>query len=133
MSRKLLALGAIAVMVTLIGIDPYSHGYVGGDIGIVQYEWQRWVAGTEIGLLVVGAILVFRPSLMRRALLIEASVFCTINALFVLRDGMTRFVTGYESAKTPLLGLLAGSLLRVLLLSRSNSSARSSMPVGESN
>jgi hypothetical protein len=98
--------------------DPYSHGYVGGDVLIVVHHWQRLAVACEVGLLAVG--LVAGVTGRRRALVVavasEAILFAGLNAVWVVRDGATRFLVGYESSFETAYIVVAGLVIRVLIL-----------------
>lgn len=113
---RLLRIACITVVILLMGLDPYTYGRIGGDIVAVLYPWQRWVAAIQVGLLIIGAISSAIGIRELRVLGVELSIFLVFNAFLVSRDGITRFVTGYESAVTTGLIVLAGLLVRILVL-----------------
>ena len=115
--RRLLASCAIAVAVALMFLDPYSFGRQGGDVWAVRFEWQRFAAAAQV-LVLVGAALAMwlRPPWARRLILLELCLRGALNAIYVLRDGSTRVLFGYESHLRTLWVLAAGVAIRILVL-----------------
>lgn len=109
---------ACGVILLLLALDPYSYGRVGGDVTIAIYPWQSLVSSllSLLLLLVAGATLMRRYRLAFTVLLCESLLFVGTNLLYVGRDGMSRFVVGYESSPQTLAVVSTGLLLRALLI-----------------
>ncbi len=111
-------IGGIALILVLLNLDPYSHGYRGGDVLIVVHPWQRIAIACEVALLLVGlgaGVLRLRRTLIV-AIAAEATLFVGLSAVWVTRDGATRFLVGYESSFETAYVVAAGLLLRILII-----------------
>jgi len=108
---------ACAAMILLLALDPYSYGRVGGDVTIALFARQSLVAWllSLLLLIVTSAASMRRYQLAFAALLCENLIFVGTNLMYVGRDGMSRFVVGYESSPQTLAVVATGVLLRALL------------------
>jgi hypothetical protein len=116
-SRWTILLGTAAIALLLV-LDPYAFGQVGGDVHITVFEWQR-VLSTLLGVLVAMiacAVLLKRYRAAIALLLFEGLLYLGANLFYLYRDGFSRFVVGYESFPLTLGVVLAGLVLRALLV-----------------
>jgi hypothetical protein len=103
--------GALAmVAATLIVVDPYSAGLVGGDLlpDAEGVPWQTILAVVDFAML-VGVVVAAWSLSMRRALQLqfsELALFLATNTYYLYRDGVLRFGNG-SGAMWPILLLLA--------------------------
>jgi hypothetical protein len=106
-----------AATILLLALDPYSYGRVGGDVTIAMFAWQSIVAWllALLLLLVAGAALMKRYRLAFGTLLCESLIFVGMNLAYFGRDGVSRFVVGYESSPQTFAVVATGLLLRALL------------------
>lgn len=109
---------AIALSLVLLYLDPYSQGFRGGDLYVIVHPWQRTAVGCEAVLLVVGlmAAILGRPRVTVKIVVIEAAVFVALNVAWIIRDGTTRFLIGYENSIQTAYFTAAGLFLRALIL-----------------
>jgi hypothetical protein len=119
-AERLLTLGALLVLAWTILADPYSHGLTTGDELIVRVFWQKIVAAAQlVAVVLAGSLIGFGSvSRARLVLVIEAVVFLGVNAVYLLRDGFGRVTTAPAPAWTVAGLLLAGLLVRAVLVVR---------------
>lgn len=118
--RKLIVFLAAITTVGLFALDPYAYGRIGGDILVRYYPWQTWGMGILAVLVLLAAALYMkqRKRLAGIVATVEAAGFAGINAFLIARDGVSRFVVGYESSSLPLITIVAGAALRATILAR---------------
>lgn len=103
-------------LLALYAVDPYSHGEAGELAIFSGRPWQTVCTLGLVLLLLTGALLSTRGiTASRRVLQAEAVGFLLLNLIYILRDGGSRFVFGYEHQPIGLIVVILGILLRVVL------------------
>jgi hypothetical protein len=112
----LLPIGVALVALSVL-TDPYTFHLSGSDAFVPAPLWQSGLALINIGLLIIGAVLLLRE--MRRVaffvLAVEFACAATLNAVLIHRHGFDRFVWGF-GAERHVLEVAAAFGLRVLVL-----------------
>lgn len=115
--RRLALVAAVTLAAALLLLDPYSFGRQGGDVWAVRFQWQCFAAGIQGLLLIVSAVGAYLDKRWARGLLLsELCLLVALNVIYLLRDGETRFLIGYESSLRSLWVLSAGIAVRILAL-----------------
>ena len=103
--------------IVVLAVDRYSYGQASGDAFLQAYEWQIVVAGCEVVLLI--AVLMAYAGQRRMVSLVvlvtEVLLFVLSNIVFLVRDGLWRFVSGIEDRPVGLVVVLLGLVVRVQL------------------
>jgi hypothetical protein len=124
--KTLLTMG-VPVLLLLLYLDPYSHGFVGGDTSAIfdagmsrrlpNHPWQQWATGALVVLLLAALLACYKVRrLLMPLLLLEVATFLTLNLIYIARDGFwTRAEIGYASALPAAVASL-GMICRISLL-----------------
>jgi len=125
------ATSTVGVLVLVIAVflwaDPYTHGQVGGEYAIFNpdfdrlpvYRWQISASIFLVVLLLTGLSAFVRGSVRMgiRSFVIEFGFFILLNAVYILRDGVTmRGTAGDEGTTQPAIVTLGGLVCRLALL-----------------
>lgn len=126
-ARRWWFLLGILIAASLLSLDPYSGGRIGGEHvhfgphmeDVPVHRWQIWATLALVALLSVAAVFAIRQRYRNlfAILAAETTLFLVLNVIYVLRDSMEiRGHIGYELAPTPLRATAAGLAVRIALL-----------------
>ncbi|HEX6373280.1 MAG TPA: hypothetical protein VF006_30425 [Longimicrobium sp.] len=100
-------------LVLCLAFDPYTFGGVGGDRR--NFEVHAWQVVATASLVFVQLAALFSSSCRATLtlLVLELTLFCTLNLIYIIRDGFdARTVVGNYSHPLPLKLIVTGLLLR---------------------